>query len=134
MTCPITADRDEWRGAAIKPVAPRRQWTAINPRKVARECSEAHIAFLIEDAIADICTLSNREVELKVIADFNASFNRDLLAEHGAMRIEAYAMFKLIQDALEIINDQMPGEFHEWEADARTLLARAHTATDAGGE
>ena len=42
---------------------PRRQWVGIDPRKVA-ECSQAHIAYLVEDAIADICALSNREAAL----------------------------------------------------------------------
>ena len=37
---------------------PNRNWIAINPVTVARECSEAHVAFLIADAKQDIALLS----------------------------------------------------------------------------
>lgn len=40
-----------------------RNWVGVNPKAVAK-CSEAHIAYLVEDAIADIARLSlvNREM------------------------------------------------------------------------
>lgn len=41
----------------------KRNWAGVNPQAVAK-CSEAHIAYLVEDAIADIVRLSlaNREM------------------------------------------------------------------------
>jgi hypothetical protein len=34
-------------------------------------------------------------------------------------------LLQLVRDALEIINDQMPGEFPAFEADARAALTKA---------
>lgn len=64
-----------------------------------------------------------REEELQRVVDFNVGFNLDLLDDNAALRISKYEMHKLLKDALEIINDQVPGEFPEWEKSARAALS-----------
>jgi hypothetical protein len=43
---------------------PRRNWQAINAASVAKECSEAHVAFLIADAKGDIADLTTSQAGL----------------------------------------------------------------------
>jgi hypothetical protein len=44
-------------------VSQRREWNKVNPITVAKECSEAHIAFLIADALGDIRDLQAAQAE-----------------------------------------------------------------------
>ena len=55
---------------------PRRNWQAINAVSVAKECSEAHVAFLIADAKGDIADLTTSQAEL-------VEALREILDGHG---------------------------------------------------